>query len=197
MHCTTESFSRHRLARAVLAVAVVATLAGCAPEGTDVSPSATPTPSASASPSTSPSASASPSASPSDDPHTVLDADCLDLVSLDTMYDFDPNFGLVGAYTPAAGTLAADAAADGGIACSWVQQTSGATIDIAAAKPGDLATRAAAAGVSGDGSVFNADGLVGSVQVFDGEYWVVLTSTYFTRVADAQPLIDSVLDAFG
>ena len=120
---------------------------------------------------------------------------CLDLVSLETMYDFDPNFGLEAPAAPAGGTLAATALSNGGVACSWIQQSSGAKIVISVARPAPsvLATLKADAGASATTSeTFASSGADGIVQVFPGSFWVTATSPYFESAEGARPLIDSV-----
>lgn len=116
------------------------------------------------------------------------------------MYDFDPNFGLQQDYSPAAGSPAATSVGSGGVACSWLQQTSGDTIEISVAQPdaAALADLRAAAGADSSGTeFFSSTGDVGTIQAFTGPYWVVATSTYFLAVEDARPLLDSVESALG
>ena len=180
------------VATAVVGIAITV-LTACTDPGT---PQASP--SGSASPS--PSASASASPSPADDVQAPIDKACLDLVSLDTMYQYDPNFGLKADYSPAAGTGASTAVSNGGVACSWVQQSSGDTIDIAVAHPsgtvlGELKAAAAGGTATGPDEFFSSVGGVGTLQVFTGPYWIVATSTYFFEPGDAAPLIDSVAAA--
>lgn len=161
---------------------------------------ATPSPSTSDSSSESPTPSVSPSTSPeptAGSGGTAIGVDCLDLVSLDTMYQFDPNFGLDDSYSPASGTPGATAVADSGIACGWVQQTSGETIEISAAQPSadQLVELMAAAGADVTGAAFSTSGGKGIAQQFAGPYWVTASSSYFTAAADAQPLVDSAVAA--
>lgn len=183
----------------VLTVAVA--LSGCTDPGDpSSSPSASPSPSTSPSASASPAPSDDPVASPSAGPSTPIDASCLDLVSLQTMYDFDPNFGLRDPFTPAAGSRGATAVGFDGVACTWVQQTSGDTIEIAVAAPpaAELTSLRSSAGETADGTTFfTTEGGVGIVQVFDGAYWIVVSSSYFGSAADASSLTGSVADALG
>jgi hypothetical protein len=116
---------------------------------------------------------------------------CLDLVSLDTMYQFNPNFGLLAEYSPPTGSAGGAAEAHGGVACSWVQQTSGETIEIAVARPSKSALADLRAAAGSDES-FSSAGGAGQVQSFSGPYWVSATSTYFFEAGDARPLVDSV-----
>ena len=87
------------LAAASVALAV---LAGCTP--TEPEPTAAPT--------TEPTPSATPSSEPTDQPvGTPVGKTCDQLVSPDTLYVYNPNFGPVDDFTPTAGTPAASAAA--------------------------------------------------------------------------------------
>lgn len=192
---------------------LVAALAGCAPIGTPAtSPSPEPsgevTPSVTAAPSESASPGAEPGASPTPTPSTTpvpapdvapINAPCAELVSLQTMYDFDPNFGLLNSYVPTAGTPAATAVGFGGVACRWQQQTSGQTIDIAVAHPpttslAELESKAGTLVSSGAYFSKDADGY-GVVQLFEGQNWIVARSEFFLSPADAAPLTDSVTAA--
>jgi len=209
------------------AVVLVALSAGCATSADDPDPSPPPpSPTASASPSgeppasegaaeeASPTASASPpsppvvvtSPAPVDDTPTPVTLGCLDLVSLDTMYDFNPNFSLQQGYAPAAGTPGALAVQDGGVACGWVHASSGDLVEIVVAKPGPVTLgmlRAQAAVGDSSGSAtgatvyFTMAATGGTVQAFTGSSWVVATSPWFAAAADAQPLIDAAIAAVG
>lgn len=126
-----------------------------------------------------------------------MEEGCLELVSLDTMYAFDPNFAHDESYSADPGSLAATAVADGGVACGWVRETGGGEIVISVSKPGatKLASLREAAG-SADGDAFFslAEGS-GVVQVFDGDAWITATSAYFGSAADAASLTASVSSA--
>lgn len=177
-------------------------LSGCSADDSPA-PSPRASPGSSASPSPSPSvspsapASASPSASPSPTaapvvPGKPISAGCVDLVSLQTMYEFNPNFGLV-EDAPASGSLAATAVANGGVACTWVQATDRSTIVIGVAQPSK--TKLAELRASGEG--FTTAGGVGTVQIFTDKFWIVASSAYFSTAGDAQMLTDSVKSALG
>jgi len=108
------------------------------------------------------------------------------------MYEFNPNFGLIDD-APAAGSLAATAEENGGVACTWVQATDGSKIVIGVSQPSS--TELAQLRASGEG--FTSAGGVGTVQVFTDRHWIVASSEYFGTAADAQPLTDSVRYALG
>ena len=182
------------------ALAITA-LSGCTPEPKP-SASASSSPRASSSPSASPDA-ASPSPSAAAGTGTPVAIACDTLVSRQTMYDFNPNFGLDDAFSPKSGTPAATAKADKGVACNWLNQTSGDTVTIAVAQPSAdelamiAATAAKGTAVSGLGSsaYFSSAGQVGRVDVFDGRYWLVATSVYFSTADDARALVTSAVGA--
>ena len=187
-------------------VAAIATLglvglAGCKDTA---HPTASATPSAS-SPSSSASASATPDATPSDAPSraagTPIGVDCDGLISRQQMYDFNPNFSLRSGFKPKAGSGASTALSYQGIACSWVNQTSGATIDFGVAHPAasDLAAlkASAASGTAvsgiGDSAWFSTSGDTGQLQIFRGPDWITASSVFFGAPDDAKQLaLDAV-----
>ncbi|CAN5413400.1 hypothetical protein BH10ACT6_BH10ACT6_03120 [soil metagenome] len=186
------------LAPVALGALALALLSGCTP---------TASPSASGSASSSPSASASstssavptPSASP-----TPVTIGCSTLVSADAMYAFNPNFGLLTSWTPAASSAAATAKSESGIACRWSNQTSGDTIDISvahldAASIENLKNEAVSRGTLvptyGDEAYFSTSGGVGTAVVFQGTYWLVATSMDFAEPGDPADLIAAALSA--
>ena len=124
-------------------------------------------------------------------------------MSAQVVYDFNPNFGLDRSFSPKAGTAAATVAADQGTACSWLNQTSGDTFEVAVARPAaaslaSLKAKAAAgtpASGLGDAAYFSKSGLVGRVDVFTGAYWLVATSVYFGTANDAKNLVTAALGA--
>lgn len=185
-----------RIGAVSTAITLTLLLAACAP-GSDAaapsnSPSSTASPSAVPTPSSTSYSDSDPS--PTSTAGTPVEASCLDLVSLATMYEFDPNFGLSDDYSPAAGTVGATAEAASGIVCGWVQQTSGEVIEITAAQPStdELARLRAEAGSD---EAFATLAGRGVVQVFRGPFWVTASSSYFGSGADADPLVSSALAA--
>ncbi|CAN5198443.1 hypothetical protein BH09ACT3_BH09ACT3_09630 [soil metagenome] len=134
---------------------------------------------------------------------TTLDVSCVELVSAQTVYDFNPNYGLIDGFSPAAGTPQAQAIRDGGVACEWMNQTSGDTIVLGASSPGvtvlaDLKESAASgtpvAGV-GEAAYFSSKDGIGRVDAFDAENWVVVSSRAFGAAEDAQTFVVSALKA--
>lgn len=193
----TRRSPRFLVVAAGLAAALA--LAACVDDpGTD--------PTAAPDPTTSPGESASPSGSPSaptgDD--VALDLSCDDLLGAEAVYDFNPTFADIGAWDPDAGTVAADSRASGGVACRWVGESSGATLDVSAAR--FAADRIAAAKADADAAgdpvdggdeayFWVADDGRGTLVVFDGDARVAIESGYLVEPADVRPLVDEALAA--
>ena len=190
------------LRRAVVPLAVsalaLALLSGCVP-----TPSPTASGTASATPTDSPSASATPTPTPStvSTPNTI---GCNTLITPDDIYAFNPNFGLITSWTPKAGSAAATAKSEQGIACRWQNQTSGDTIDISVAHLDAASIEAlknAAVEKStmvptyGDEAYFSTSGGVGTAIVFQGDFWLVATSVDFLEPGDPADLITAALGA--
>ena len=182
---------------AISALALAA-LSGCVP---------TPTPTPSGTTSTTPSDTPSASSTPSPTATTVstpITIDCNTLISPDDIYAFNPNFGLITAWTPKAGSAAATAKSEQGIACRWQNQTSGDTMDFSAAHldPATIDSLKNAAvekstmvPTYGDEAYFSVSGGVGTAIVFQGDFWLVATSVDFLEPGDPADLIDAALGA--
>ncbi|WP_207453122.1 iron ABC transporter ATP-binding protein [Desertivibrio insolitus] len=205
------SVPRPLSALAASAVAIVL-LAGCtspqsAAPAVTAEPAETPAASASAAPSADPAA--SPSAAPTPEREPIpFNVACDSLLTAQQIYDFNPNFGTNPDYSPAADSLAQDVVENNaGTACSWLNQTSGETIDIAvAAMPAETSEEYKNALVMnsnfvptyGDEAYFEIDGSgAGVAQVFSGEYYIAAQSTVFYEPGDAEPLIDAVIANLG
>ena len=183
-----------RLRASVVVAGTLLALTGCigAPEDPDVpTPSATPTDTATA----------EPDPTPTDQP-AALDITCEDLVDLDTMYAFDPNYALLGSVDPEPGSAAAEAVAAGGVACRWVRESGDATIDLSvaaysAAELGELKKEALASSTMvptyGDEAYFEVDGDVGTAIVFQGPYRLVVSSVSFFEAGEPAGIIESAL----
>jgi len=190
------------LRRAVVPLAVsalaLALLSGCVP-----SPSPTASDTATATATDSPSASATPTPTPST-VSTPITIGCNTLITPDDIYAFNPNFGLITSWTPKAGSAAATAKSEQGIACRWQNQTSGDTIDISVAHLDAASIEAlknAAVEKStmvptyGDEAYFSTSGGVGTAIVFQGDFWLVATSVDFLEPGDPADLITAALGA--
>jgi hypothetical protein len=190
--------------RAAVVLAMIGTgslgLAACA---------STPTPTAkpAVTPSQSPTTSAAPSAAPTP-ASTPVALTCNQLITPDQIYAFNPNFGTDPGYAPKAGSLAAKVVAYKGLACGWLNQTSGDVIEIAVARPAaseltslknTAVTNSQSVPTYGtppqvDEAYFAMQGQAGEVQVFRGSYWITASSTAFAEPGDPAPLIQNVLD---
>ena len=189
---------RRSLVALAAASLAVAALAGCVPQGT-VEPSSNPTSGATQTP--------TPTTAPTDQPvGTPIDKTCDQLVSPDTVYLFNPNFSLLDTFEPSTGTAAASAVTYNGIACRWMNQTSGQNIDVSVARLDDdtlTALKNAAFADSemvptyGEEAYFAIDGGVGEAQVFQGPYWIVAASPVFFEPGDATEIVESVITALG
>jgi hypothetical protein len=177
------------------AAILVGLLAGCAPtSAAEVSPSPSDPPS-------------TPSAEPSEPAAhdaVAIDADCETLVSADTMYAYNPNFGLADEWEPETGTPAADAVTLDGVACRWLNQTSSDTIDLSVASLDTDALEAlknkaveesTMVPTYGEEAYFEVADGVGTAIVFDRSYWLVVSSGYFFEPGDATEIVESALDA--
>jgi hypothetical protein len=182
-------------AAVLLALCVAATLSGCVDEpGTP-----TPPPSATPSETVDPSPSSTPTAAPE-----VLDISCADLVDPDAVYEFNPNLALLGEWTPDPGTAAADAVDAGGVACRWVFESGGGTMDVSVARLPEerileLKNEAFASSqmvpTYGEEAYFEVEGGVGTAIVFQDRFWMVVSSAVFTEPGEPTGIIESALAA--
>ena len=182
-------------------------LAGCTPSP---APSDTPlrtrtagaTPSAVPTGAATPAPSGSPTASSGASPVSIP---CPSVVSNQTVYDYNPIYSAKSPFSPAAGTPAAQVAADRGTVCEWVNTSSGVTIDVAIGKYSASALAsirdrtftggAAASGYGGDAGYFAASGGVGTASALVGSYWVTVRGQEFLSASDADPFITSAVAA--
>jgi hypothetical protein len=176
-------------------------LAGCVPtDEPDTDPNAgeTSTPSPTAGETT------TPTATPTAEPATPVTISCEQLLPADAMYAFDPNFSLQPSFTPAAGSLAAQALADDGIACQWVHQTSGVTIELSAAQPSpkalndrmnDLVMTSNSVPTYQVEGYFQLKGSSGEAEAFPLPFWVSAVSPAFFEPGDAAPIVAAMVDA--
>ncbi len=191
------------LQAAAAAAAAGLLLAGCTPaadeEPQPTTSAAQPSPSADA-----PSSSPSPSASAAPDPDgTPVAFGCDDVLTLDEMYAYNPNFGRQDDWTPPAGSAQAEVVAEQGISCQWVNLTSGITIEVGVSRLSDdeiVDRHEALQGSSTAVPTFGAEGYftvidgVGEAQVFSGPYRVVATSTAFVEPGEAEQIVRSAVD---
>lgn len=183
-------------------------LVGCSAENLEASE--TPKPSTSAAASSAPEPGESSAPEPTEEPivGVPITLTCDEVLSPQAVYDFNPNFGTDPNYAPADDSLAASIVEYSGLACGWVNQTSGETFEVAVAEiPGEgLDTFKNQAGAQstmvptyGHGGGFEGyftvnDG-VGEAQVFSGSNWIVVSSTAFYEPGDAIPVVEPVVAA--
>ncbi|GIT81955.1 hypothetical protein LLS1_36240 [Leifsonia sp. LS1] len=191
-----------RPARSLLVAGVLAgalALAGCTPSA---SPSSSPTATAGGASTTKPTET-TPTSTPTEPP-TPVTLTCDQLVTPDQLYAYNPNFGANPGYSPKDGSLEKKIADWQGVACSWLNQTSGDVIQIAVAQPPasqlDALKNAAitdAQPVPTYGAPpiegYFKTGDAGQVQIFRGTQWIVAESTAFFEPGDAAPLMENVL----
>jgi hypothetical protein len=128
---------------------------------------------------------------------------CNTLFTPQQVYDYNPNFVAQNAYKPAAGTDAATVAADKGMACGWVDETSGTVLAVGIAQPAVSVLSRLEASASGSSSpaefaggatgYFSVTAGVGELQIFTSKYWVVISSSDFAAVEDVQPTAQVVI----
>ncbi|MEO7544805.1 MAG: arginyl-tRNA synthetase [Terrimesophilobacter sp.] len=190
-----------RSALAALGLIVAVSLSGCLSPGGDTAPPSEPPRLV---PTESNSSTPSPTETPAPDGKaTPISIPCNTVINPQSMYDFNPNFGLLANFAPEAGSLAAQAVIDRGTVCRWINQTSGDTIDVSISQPSPksrtTAESAAESGTSvgglGDAAYFSQSGKTGVVQIFVGNYWVTVSSVYFSSAGDAQTLAETVLSS--
>lgn len=122
------------------------------------------------------------------------------------MYDFNPNFTLKTDYSPAGGSLGAQALDAKGIACAWVNGSSGSLIEVSAADPGadrlnsimnELVTSSNPVPTYGVEGYFRADAGVGVAQVASGSYWITASSVDFFEPGDVTPIMEAAIASLG
>lgn len=183
---------------AAVAALALAVLAGCTPVDDD-GPTTAPT--------TEPGETPTPTPAPTDQPiGTPVDATCDQLVSADTLYIYNPNFGPIDDFTPPSGSPAASALNYDGVACRWQNQTNGQNIDVSVAQLDEetlTSLKNAAFEESemiptyGEEAYFAIEDGVGVARVFQGPYWIVAESPAFFEPGDATEIVQSVIAALG
>ncbi|GAB2461968.1 hypothetical protein HD599_000978 [Conyzicola lurida] len=189
-----------------IAGVVVAGFSACANDTV-----ATPTETNSSAATPAPTQSAEPTATPTAEPvGTPVTIGCETLITAQELYDWDPNFVPQTTYKPVEGSDAATIVDDQGIACAWVQQTSGQIVEVAVASlPEEELTTLKNAFVLEVPSVptygdplkvegyFQPGETFGHADVFSGPYWISADSDAFFEPGDALPIIEAALAGLG
>jgi hypothetical protein len=181
------------------ALVALVLLAGCNPVAEpEPTPTETTTPSASATP--------TPAPTPTAEASQPITISCDELTPAQVMYDYNPNFALEAGFTPARGSLGAEAVAEKGIACSWLNLTSSQTIEITAAhlptaaldqRKNDLITTSNSVPTYLVEGYFIVEGDVGTAQAFSGPFWITASSVTFFEPGEVAPLIAAAIAALG
>lgn len=187
---SAQNGSVPRIAAAVPLLVAALVLAGCVPQtaeptGIPSPPSSTPTTTPSETPSSTP---------PPPDAGTPVPFGCAEVVTPDEMYAFNSIYSFV-EYTPEASSLAGQAVAAGGIACRWVNTSSGIPIDFGFAQPSaaQLEQLESEAGAPAPFGYFET----GTAQAFVGPYWVTAVSPDLIGADDAAPVIELAINSLG
>jgi hypothetical protein len=134
---------------------------------------------------------------------TPVDIDCNSLLSLETVYEFNPNVGIDPAYMPTA--RGAEALAYGGVSCGWINQTSGDSLAVSVAQfdasslldVQEIAREregATLVGPDNTATIRTVNG-VGSLELFVDSYWICIESRMIVEYSDASLLIDEISSA--
>lgn len=134
---------------------------------------------------------------------TPVEIDCDALLSLETIYEFNPNVGIDPAYMPTA--RGAEALAYDGVSCGWINQTSGDSLSVSVARF-DAVSLSALQQIARerDGSTvvgpdntatFRTVNGIGSLELFADSYWISIESRMIVEYADATLLIDEISSA--
>lgn len=127
----------------------------------------------------------------------AVSIDCDELVTLQELYDWNPNVSVDPSHQPTeSGLRALDL---GGTSCGWVNQTSGVRFDLALVSlfsAGANAARSelAAGRVAGLEAYFARSEGVGKVDAFYESYWLTIESSEFVASEDAEALIAFVVN---
>jgi hypothetical protein len=196
------SASASRVLLALALAGVVATGVTACGTGTEATPtnsaaeptgSATPTPTASA------------TAAPGT-VGTPIGIDCETLITPQAMYDVNPNYSLDAGFTPADGSEAAQIAALDGLVCAWVNQTSGAVIEVAVAQlpeaeltalKNEFVTKSNSVPTYAVEGYFALVDTLGQADAFSGPYWISASSIDFFEPGDAQPVVAAAIAGLG
>lgn len=131
---------------------------------------------------------------------------CSDLISIEALYDFNPNFSYDASKSPSSGSLGEKAKQKDGVYCSFINLSNGDRIDVAAAQIstssiGDWTKRISEGNRPTDAfgnppetlGFFSRSNYEGVSQVIQGNIWVAISSSTFYEAGDASSLMSQVL----
>lgn len=128
------------------------------------------------------------------------DKSCESILSLQSLYDFDPNLALTSGGTPAAGSLAQTQTQLGGITCTLMNLSSQQEVLVSLVKLDQASAdhqKAEIAAATGNNAYqvakdvpgsFQDAGGIGTAHFVSGNYWISLTSASYKIGVDASPL---------
>lgn len=192
MTARTRPRRGHQLAVAcsMLGVALAGLLVGCS--STDTSTESPPTPTLPPVPTVVP------------DVGEPIDLTCEDLVPTDAMHGYSASVRFEGQDEKPDSDELADIARHSGLLCQWHDAESGSDINIGVASLDKqsitaLANRAVresnAVPTYGSEGYFAYESGIGTAQIFDGKYWIVLVSADFTEPGIVAPIASAALDS--
>jgi hypothetical protein len=195
-----------RILAAVLTVTGMLALAACTSNPVQPVPEPAGSTGATIAPSTTPVVVPTPTPTPTGPTSFPVTLTCDQVVTPEQLYAFNPNYSATPGYAPTAGTDPATIVSLQGVACSWINQSSEDTIEIAVAHlaPADienlknqLVLSTPSVPTYGGVDYFVNDGTVGEANVFSNDYWIVARSVEFFEPGDAVGLIQSVKTNLG
>ena len=140
-----------------------------------------------------------------DDSNPIYKA-CSDLISIEALYDFNPNYSYDASQGPSSGSLGEKAKSKDGVFCSYVNLSNGDRIDVAAAQISasslsDWTKRITESSRPTDAygnapetlGFFSRSNNEGVSQAIQGNKWVAISSTTFFEAGDASSLMSQVL----
>jgi len=146
-----------------------------------------------------------PSAAASAEQIITLGKSCDQLISLQALYDFNPNYSANPKYSSSGG-LAQQAVDLGGVSCGYINLTSDEKVTVSAAKLSDTNVAKISTQMSGSGSTTDVYGVPGSfgtqsgegtAQVLDNNTWVIVQSSAFLDPKDAAGLMSAAMKSLG
>jgi len=197
---------RRLLARPTIAFSAVlltALLAGCgtqAPAGPVDTGTPAPTSSATPSPTATPTVTPTPTTPPAAGA-TPIGFGCDTLLSLQGVYDLNPNLSVVPDGAPPAGTLAATLVGGLGVACDLVHNSNGEVLRVAAATPGTDAIASLRAGATTPFELgaagFEAFSTGNAILAFRGDLVLTAESDGYFGIEELGAAIDVAIASIG